>query len=218
MRKSYWTRRGKISSSRGSAYKQVKALEYLAILAVRHNTDASDFLGSIMEAWKKDESQCKQLAITCRERTRDSAIFLFTAAHETVAQFPISITVLQGDRNQLEPYMNFIAASAPSVKKPVKPQIKDLRAGMKQVNLKAKVLEIPEPNTVFTRSGTESYVTNALIGDVTGTARLALWNEQIKTVSKDDLIEIENGEVTNYRGELQLRIRKGGRLSVIEET
>jgi hypothetical protein len=207
MRKPYWTGRGRSPGRWGSAYKHVKVLEYLAILAVKNSVDADEFFNSIVEAWRKDESQCKQLTVRCRKRTRDSAVFLFIDAHNTMAQFPVPTTLLQGDKNQLEPYVKTLASRTPSTKENAKPQIKDLRAGMKKVNLKVKVLEIPEPN-----------VTNVLVGDQTGTIRMCLWNEYIKTVSKHDLIEIENGEVANYRGELQLRIRSTGSLSVIKKT
>jgi replication factor A1 len=217
MRKQDWTGRGRIPGREG-AYKHVKVLEYLAILAVSNSVDAGEFFDSIVEAWKKDESQCKQLTVTCRERTIDSAIFLFIAAHNNIAQFPVPTTILQGDKRQLEPYMKTLAARAPSTEEVAKPKIKDLRAGMKKVNLRVKVLEFPEPNVVYTRVGTEAFVTNALIGDETGTMRMCLWNEQVNMVSKDDVIEIENGEVANYRSELQLRIMRGGSLSVIKRT
>jgi len=217
MRKPYWTGRGRIPGREGT-YKHVKVLEYLAILAVSNSVNADEFFDSIVEAWKKDESQCKQLTVRCRERTRDSAIFLFTATHNTIAQFPVPTTILQGDKSQLEPFMKTLAARAPSIEEIAKPKIKDLRVGMKKVNLRVKVLETPEPNVIYTRSSIEARVANVLIGDETGTIRMCLWNEQIKTVSKDDVIEIENGEVANYRGELQLRIRRTGSLSVIKRT
>jgi len=43
-----------------------------------------------------------------------------------------------------------------------------------------------------------------------------LWNQQIDTVSVGDTIQIENARVVTFRGERQLRIGRGGQLSVIE--
>jgi len=217
MRKPYWVGRGRIRGRR-NPYKHVRVLEYLAILAVSNSIDANEFFDSIVEAWKEDESQCKQLTVRCRERTRDSAIFLFIAAHNTIAQFPIPTLILQGDKSQLDPYVKTLAARAPSIEEVAKPKIRDLRVGMKKVNLRVKVLEIPEPNVVYTRSRIEARVANVLVGDETGTIRMSLWNEQVSMVSKDDVIEIENGEAANYRGELQLRIGRTGSLSVIKRT
>jgi len=217
MRKPYWVGRGRIRGRR-NPYRHVRVLEYLAILAVSNSIDADEFFDSIVEAWKEDESQCKQLTVRCRERTRDSAVFLFIAAHNTIAQFSIPTPILQGDKSQLDPYMKTLAARSPSIEEIAKPEIRDLRVGMKKVNLRVKVLEIPESNVVYTRSRIEARVANVLVGDETGTIRMSLWNEQVDMVSMNDVIEIENGEVANYRGELQLRIGRTGSLSVIERT
>jgi len=213
MRKPYWAGRGRIPG-RGSEYKHFRVLEYLAMLAAKNSVDADEFFDSIVEAWKKDESQCKKLTVTCRERTRDSAIFLFTAAHNTIAQFPIPTTILQGDKSQLEPYVETLAARAPSTEEVAKPKIKDLRVGMKKVNLRVKVLQIPEPNVVHTRSSIEARVANVLVGDETGTMRMSLWNEQINMVSEGDVVEIRNSKVASFKRELQLRIGRNGSLKV----
>ena len=92
-------------------------------------------------------------------------------------------------------------------------KIKDLRNGMKKVNLKATVLEIARPMLVFTRFGNYASVANALITDETGTIKLCLWNEQIDYVSVGDTVQIENAHVSTFRGERQLRIGRKGMLS-----
>jgi len=135
------------------------------------------------------------------------------ATHDIMAQFSVPTAVLLVDKSQLEPYMKTLASRAPSSEEIAKPKVKNLRAGMKKVNLKVKVVEIPEPNVVYKRYDIESHVTNVLVGDLTGTIRMCLWNDHIKTVSKHDVIEIENGEVANYRG-----VRRNGNLSVIKRT
>jgi ssDNA-binding replication factor A large subunit len=48
--------------------------------------------------------------------------------------------------------------------------------------------------------------------------RMSLWGKQMNLVSEGDMIEIENGEVANYKGELQLRIGKSGNLRVVKRT
>jgi len=209
MGKSYWSRtnlRGRIPDRKGT-YKHIQVLKYLALIAVSNSVNAEEFFNSIVEAWKKDESQCKKLTVMCRERTKDSAVLLFIDTRNAIAQFPVPIAIFQGDKRQIEPYMKAFASETASTQENVDLlQIKDLREGMKKVNLKVKVLEIPEPNVVYTRYGTKSQVTNVLVGDQTGTIRMCLWNGHINIVSKHDVIEIEKGVVSNYRGELQLRI------------
>jgi replication factor A1 len=183
---------------------------------VKQNIEANEFLNCIVEAWNREESKCKQLVIRCRGKTRGTAVFLFTAGHEVLAQFPIPTEVLQG-KGKLESYMDIVYIKAAPVEEAANPKIKDLKTGMKGVNLKVRVIEIPEPNKVYTRLGTEAYVTNALVGDETGTIRMSLWNEQINMVSEIDLIKIENGTVASFRGKYQLRIGKHGRITVVQD-
>jgi replication factor A1 len=94
--------------------------------------------------------------------------------------------------------------------------IRDLQVGMRQINLTAKVLEIAKPTLVFTRFGNYANVTNALIADETGTIKLCLWNEQIDTTSVGDIVQIENANVSTFRGEKQLRVGKKGKLINVE--
>jgi replication factor A1 len=95
--------------------------------------------------------------------------------------------------------------------------ISDSRTGMKQVNLKAKVLEITKPTLVYTRFGTYAKVANALVSDETGTIKLCLWNEQINLISVGDILQIENANVSKFRGERQLRIGKRGTLRNVKD-
>jgi replication factor A1 len=88
---------------------------------------------------------------------------------------------------------------------------------MKRVNLKAKVLEIAEPTLVFTKYGNYAKVANALVADETGTIKLCLWNEQITSISVKDTVQIENANVSMFRGERQLRIGKHGTLHRTKE-
>ncbi|MCW4020770.1 MAG: hypothetical protein NWF14_06045 [Candidatus Bathyarchaeota archaeon] len=214
MQKKFWRGRGRLPNSMHS-HKDERILGYLAMMAVKYKIDSNKFFDCIVKAWNQRESECNQVKVRCRERTRDSAIFIFTAGHEVLAQFPVPTGILQG-KNELENYMDMVCVKAPQVEETTNPKIKDLKAGMKRVNLKAKVLEIPEPNRVYTRHGTEAYVTNALVGDETGTTRMNLWNQQINMVSKGDLIKIENCTVASFRGERQLRIGKHGRITVVK--
>ena len=199
------------------SYKDGRVLENLAGIAVLHKVDASEFFNRIVEAWNHEGSECEQVIIECRERTKNSAIFLFTNGREVVAQFPISITILQG-KNQLESYTKTILARISSVKnfEGVNSKIGDLKVGMKKVSLKAEVLEISKSEIVYTRYGTTACISNALIRDETGSMKMSLWNQQINTVHKGDVIDVKNGTVAWFSGERQLRLGRSGSLSVIE--
>jgi len=216
MRKEFWrhTSRGRHPSSAYS-YRDTRTLEYLAIIATRNNIDPSEFLDCIRKAYDQEESELKKLSVRCRQKIENSATFLFAVEEDVIAQFPISTLIFESEEH-LEKLMRAISAIKPSAKMVMNPKIEDLKAGMRNVNLTVKVLAIPEPNVVYTGYGTEAHVSNALIGDGTGTIRIALWNKQIDLVSRGDLIKIENSVVYSFKGELQLRTGRSGRLSVIK--
>jgi replication factor A1 len=199
------------------SYKEGRILENLAGIAMLHKVDSNEFFDRIVEAWNHDGSECGQLAIKCRKRTRNSAIFLFTNGRKVVAQFPISNATLQG-KNQLESYTETILARTSSVKnfEGVTSKIGDLKVGMKKVSLKAEMLEIPKSKIVYTRYGTTACVSNTLIRDETGSMKMSLWNQQIDIVHKGDVVDVKNGEVAWFSGERQLRLGRSGSLSVIE--
>jgi replication factor A1 len=93
-------------------------------------------------------------------------------------------------------------------------KIKELRNGMKNVSIEAKVAEKSEPREVMSRFKDETYkVATAIIADETGTIKLTLWNEDINRVKVDDVIQVDNGYVTDFRGEIQLNIGKYGKLT-----
>jgi replication factor A1 len=94
-------------------------------------------------------------------------------------------------------------------------KIKELRDGMKRINIQAKATEKSEPREVTSRSKDQTFkIADVTIADETGTIKLTLWNEQIEQVKVDDVVKIENGYVTSFRGEVQLNVGKYGRLSV----
>jgi replication factor A1 len=95
-------------------------------------------------------------------------------------------------------------------------KIKDLRDGMKRVSIEAKVTEKSDTREVKSRVKDQTYmVADAVIADETGSTKLTLWNEQIDQVNVDDVVKVENGYVTSFRGEIQLNAGKYGKLTVI---
>ncbi len=93
--------------------------------------------------------------------------------------------------------------------------IKDLRNGMKRVDVEAKVVEKGNPREVTSRYKDETYkVADAVVADETGSIKLTLWNEQIDQVNVNNTIKVENGYVTSFKGEIQLNIGKFGKMTV----
>lgn len=94
-------------------------------------------------------------------------------------------------------------------------QIKDLKNGMKGIEIEAKVIEKSPPRQVLSRYKDEMYnVATVIISDGTGQIKLTLWNEQINNVDVNDTVKIGKGYVTSFKGEIQLNVGKYGTLNV----
>ncbi|MFW6117583.1 MAG: hypothetical protein ACOC6G_03265 [Thermoproteota archaeon] len=201
------------------SYKTRRILEYLARIAVKYEVDSKQIFEGVVEAWNHKEAECGPLLITCRKKKGDSANFLLLDDQKVIGQIPLPREVLREDGDPLNPYMAAARSRKGSSVKGYEgknPKIENLEAGMKKINLKAKVMKVPEPKMVYTRFGNTAYVSNALIADETGSIRMSLWNKQVQTVSEGDMIHIENSKVTRFRGERQLRIGRRGSFSVIK--
>jgi replication factor A1 len=92
-------------------------------------------------------------------------------------------------------------------------QICSLQDGMKKIHVAAKVMEKSEPREVTTGHGPTA-TCYAEIADETGRIKLSLWGEQCSVVREGDNIEVENGYISSYKGELQLNVGKYGKLTV----
>jgi replication factor A1 len=188
-------------------------VEYLAFLSVKYSVDADDFFQALVSAAENQKSRCGCLSIECRSKQKERAVLLVTKGSKVVAQFIVPTKFLQNRENPLNNIRNADTLCRRLVKKPTDShsvQVKDLRIGMKSVNLKAEVVEIAEPKFVVTRFGNHASVANALISDKTGRIKLCLWNEQINSVSVGDNVQIENAKIYAFKGERQVRVGKNG--------
>jgi len=94
-------------------------------------------------------------------------------------------------------------------------KIADIREGMSNISLEAKVIEISETRSVRTRFGRRD-VADALIKDETGEISLTLWQDQINTVKVGDRISIRGAFVTRFKEKLQVNVPRSGKIEVIE--
>ncbi len=193
---------------------------YLAFLSVKYEVDPDKLFYALISAGENRKSRCEDLSIECRRKTQDKVMFLILKDSKVVAQFPILRDFLLQRRNPIRDFTktDMIRRHLNKEKRRTHSLlIRDLRAGMSHVNLKARVLEIPRPKLVFTRFGNYASVTNALIADETGTVKLCLWNEQINSFAIGDTVQVENARVSTFRGERQLNIGKKGTLSSVRD-
>lgn len=191
--------------------------EYFARLSSKYDVYTGEFLNALLSAIENGKSDCGSLSIECRTKTKTKNTFLIKNGSEIVAQFPVPTEFLLEAGNSLMNFMNRPEKTHRSmVKKTETGQsycIRDLRAGMSNVNLKAKVLEVTTPRHVNTRYGTIATLAKALIGDETGKIQLCLWNKQVETVSVGETIVIENARAFKFGDKTQLSLGIKGKLA-----
>ncbi|MDQ1279578.1 MAG: hypothetical protein QG670_840 [Thermoproteota archaeon] len=199
----------------GQSYSTVSFLSSIAHIAAKYNLDPKILLNTFTEAQTYTVSQCETLKVECRKVDHDFAVFLITCDDKVVWQSPIKMEILQKP-DFFKSYIPIISpplqihGESTSTPRP----ISELRANMRGITVKAKVMEVPSRRLVNTRYGEEAYVSNILLADDTGTIRLSLWNNQIDDVSVGDTVNIEKAKVSMFYGELQLRIGRSGTMSV----
>jgi replication factor A1 len=92
--------------------------------------------------------------------------------------------------------------------------IRDLRDGMRTVEVEGDVLDVSTPRDVSLRTGGQAKVADATLKDETGTIKLSLWDSQIDQVKKGSHVKVSNGYTNQFRGEVQLNIGRYGKLEV----
>lgn len=103
-------------------------------------------------------------------------------------------------------------------RQPVDVKIGELTPSSRAVNVKAKVVSKSEiRNIAAGRDGAPHRVCDALIGDETGCVYLTLWDDNIEKVKEGDTVNIGNGYVTLFRGNMRLNVGRYGTLEVAEE-
>jgi replication factor A1 len=200
--------------------KKVPLGEYLAFLSVKYSVNSDRFFQTLVSTKENQSTKCGDLLIKCRGKIKDERIFLIMEASQIVAQLRVNEDFLLERGNPLSKFMDSARIRRFVAKKNGEFQsslIRDLRVGMRHVNLSARVLEVPEPTCVYTRFGNNAVVVNAVIGDSTGTIKLCLWNSQIGSVSVGDNIQIKDARAFAFRGERQLRVGNKGLLKVCQE-
>lgn len=100
-------------------------------------------------------------------------------------------------------------------RQPVDVKVAELSPSSRAVNVKAKVVSKSEVrNIAARRDGALHNVCDALIGDETGSVYLTLWDDNIEKVNEGDTINVGNGYVTLFRGNMRLNISRYGTIEI----
>jgi replication factor A1 len=84
---------------------------------------------------------------------------------------------------------------------------------MSSVNIKVRVSEISEPKKIMTGKGVGHEILEAEVKDETGTMTLVLWDEKLIPLNVGDVLQIENGFVTSFKGEWRINVGKYGEIA-----
>jgi hypothetical protein len=176
-------------------------------IARKHNVDPKQLVDALVDAWQNTRAHCGRLKIVLRAVHHDSATFLITKEENVVWQCKMNLESIR-DSELLKEYIQDIPLPQQVERKsyPKTQQIDTLKVGMKGIDLTAKIIEVPPLKQVFTRWGSECYVSNVKIADDTGSIRLSLWNNRANTVQVGDEVELKNCYVSRFAGQLQLRL------------
>lgn len=93
--------------------------------------------------------------------------------------------------------------------------IRDLKPGMSNVNMKLKVLDVSEPKEVITGKGIEHKILELEVGDETGTMKLVLWDDKVVPLKVGDVVQVENGFVSSFKGVRRINVGKYGELNKV---
>ena len=83
-------------------------------------------------------------------------------------------------------------------------KINELKKGMKEVDITVEVDFLGYGNTGHRGYGEDYIFQQAMVKDETGEIKMTFWDEDAKKVKEGMKVRIENGYVTEYKGELQL--------------
>ena len=103
-------------------------------------------------------------------------------------------------------------------RQPVDVKVNELTPASRAVNVIAKVVSKTEVRNIATgRDGAPHRVSDALIGDETGCVYLTLWDDNIDKVNEGETINVKNGYVSLFRGNMRLNVGRYGTLEVSEQ-
>ena len=94
-------------------------------------------------------------------------------------------------------------------------KISELRPGIGNVTITGEVTAKEEPREVVTKYGKKVRVANAVLKDDSGEITLSLWEDDVDKLNVGDKISIENGWISEFKGNLQVSIGKYGKLTML---
>jgi replication factor A1 len=97
-------------------------------------------------------------------------------------------------------------------------KVETLTPNSRGVNTIVKVVSKGEVRSVTGRDYSVRRVADALVGDETGSIYMTLWDDKIDAIAEEATLQITNGYINLFRGNMRLNIGKYGSYEVMEES
>lgn len=195
-------------------------LVYLLQLARKHNLTTPVLYSAMVAARERGNSRCGKFSIELRNRDELSSTYMFSVEGKPLAQAKIpndSISKLKRLPEELADFDQENHEDSQKLNSRGERPISGLKFGTRGVSFKAQVVKKSEVRAVTSKDGNPLLVCSVTLSDGTGEIPLAVWNNQIQTVSEGDLVEVQDARVGSFRGEKQLSLnRKTGALRVLQ--
>ncbi len=104
-------------------------------------------------------------------------------------------------------------------RQPVDAKVGELSPSSRAVNVLAKIVSKSEVRNIAAgRDGEPHKVSDALAGDETGCIYLTLWDDNIEKVKEGDTVNVKNGYINLFKGNMRLNIGRYGTLEIADHT
>ena len=97
-------------------------------------------------------------------------------------------------------------------------KVETLTPNSRGVNIIVKVVSKGEVRSVTGRDYSVRRVADALIGDETASIYMTLWDEKIDAIKEGATLQITNGYINLFRGNMRLNVGKYGSYEVLEDS
>jgi replication factor A1 len=96
--------------------------------------------------------------------------------------------------------------------------VDELKPGLRSINLKVRCNSKNEIRDIVSKkTGENLRVTEAVVGDETGSILLTLWNDDIEKMQTEKVYKLTNAYTTVFKGSLRLNLGKYGSMEEIDE-
>lgn len=90
-------------------------------------------------------------------------------------------------------------------------KIAEIRAGMRNMEIIGRLVEVGEPTQISTRYGL-ALLAKAKLRDHTGEIVLNLWRQQVDVAKEGDVVVLQNAFAREFSGVIELNIGADGKI------